>query len=61
MIGKDAYNPPSKIRLFPISKNTGEPKLWKIKYITIDNFKGCWESPTPNPYYKVQQTISSIF
>lgn len=62
MLGKEAYNPPPKIRLYPISKKTGEPKKWTIKYTTIDDFEGYWKSPTPNPYYyKFLQILSSIF
>jgi hypothetical protein len=60
MLGKDAYNPPPKIRLYPISKKSGKPKTWAIKYTTIDDFEGYWRSPTPNPYYKFLQTLTSI-
>ena len=60
MLGKEAYNPPPKIHIYPISKKTGQPKEWRIKYTTIDDFEGYWKSPTPNPYYKLLDITSLL-
>jgi hypothetical protein len=43
--GKDAYNPPPKISINPISKNTGKKKEWVMKYNTEDCYEGVWRTP----------------
>ena len=45
MLGKDAYTPPPKIRLAPISIRSGTIKIWKVIYRRDGTDTQKWMTP----------------
>lgn len=64
MLGKDAYTPPPKIRLAPISILSGKLKKWKVIYRRDGTDTQKWMTPISPITYSppvYTQTCYSIF